>query len=477
MVKKIMPLFLLCTPAIAVSQAAEPIQPNFYEGDVVAGAHRLRMQFIVQKDSSGNFSAKMNVPAQGTFDYPATVGYEQNSVVFRVERPADAYFKGKIKADSIVGEWHNYGKKFPLTLRKSVDRIKLRPQYPQPPFPYTEQDIVYYNGDSSIRYGATLTLPEKGTKFPVALLITGSGQQDRNETLFDHQPFRVIADYLGRRGIAVLRVDDRGCGQTTGNVGNATSGDFARDVLEGVRYLKNRSEIDPARIGLAGHSEGGLIALIAAQDNPDIAFIVSLAGVGVPGIEVFLSQSEHALRKKIQDRTVIDSALTLTRAIFSDLIAHPEQKAEVVYSRIMKDWFSKHDSSLVKKVMPGTTEQNLEPDSLAKAAAQMNLPWSRYFLAADPGKLIRRVQCPMLILNGEKDMQVYCNLHMDGFEKSCREAGKTNVEFRRFPDLNHLFQHCETGETDEYGKIDETFAPEALDTIAGWIVKTVGTRR
>lgn len=177
-----------------------------------------RMQFIVQKDPSGNFSAKMNVPAQGTFDYPATVGYEQDSVVFRVEKPADAYFKGKIKADSIVGEWHNYGKKFPLTLRKSVDRIKLRPQYPQPPFPYAEQDVIYYNGDSSIRYGATLTLPEKGERFPVALLITGSGRQDRNETLFDHQPFRVIADYLGRRGIAVLRVDDRGCGQTTGDL-------------------------------------------------------------------------------------------------------------------------------------------------------------------------------------------------------------------------------------------------------------------
>lgn len=277
-IKKILLIFLLSTPVIAVSRTAEPLQPNFYEGDAVAGAHRLRMQFIVQKDPSGNFSAKMNVPAQGTFDYPATVGYEQDSVVFRVEKPADAYFKGKIKADSIVGEWHNYGKKFPLTLRKSVDRIKLRPQYPQPPFPYAEQDVIYYNGDSSIRYGATLTLPEKGERFPVALLITGSGQQDRNETLFDHQPFRVIADYLGRRGIAVLRVDDRGCGQTTGDLRQATSEDFARDVLEGVRYLKNRPEIDPAKIGLAGHSEGGLIALIAAQDNPDIAFIVSLAG-------------------------------------------------------------------------------------------------------------------------------------------------------------------------------------------------------
>lgn len=475
-IKKILLIFLLSTPVIAVSRTAEPLQPNFYEGDAVAGAHRLRMQFIVQKDPSGNFSAKMNVPAQGTFDYPATVGYEQDSVVFRVEKPADAYFKGKIKADSIVGEWHNYGKKFPLTLRKSVDRIKLRPQYPQPPFPYAEQDVIYYNGDSSIRYGATLTLPEKGERFPVALLITGSGRQDRNETLFDHQPFRVIADYLGRRGIAVLRVDDRGCGQTTGDLRQATSEDFARDVLEGVRYLKNRPEIDPAKIGLAGHSEGGLIALIAAQDNPDIAFIVSLAGPGVPGIEIFLSQQEHALKKIIQDQTTIDLSQSLNRIIFSDLIANPQQKAEVIYSRRLKEWVSGQDSNTVKKMMPTfKSEQDLEPDSLTKAVGRMNLPWYRYFMASDPGKLIGQIRCPMLILNGEKDMQVYCDLNMDGLEKSCREAGKTNVEFRRFPGLNHLFQHCETGEPDEYGSIDETFAPEALDLIAEWIGKTTGS--
>ena len=169
------------------------------------------------KDPSGNFSAKMNVPAQGTFDYPATVGYEQDSVVFRVEKPADAYFKGKIKADSIVGEWHNYGKKFPLTLRKSVDRIKLRPQYPQPPFPYAEQDVIYYNGDSSIRYGATLTLPEKGERFPVALLITGSGQQgpERNAVRSPAVPRdrRLPGTPRNRRtarGRPRMRPDDRG---------------------------------------------------------------------------------------------------------------------------------------------------------------------------------------------------------------------------------------------------------------------------
>lgn len=321
-------------------------------------------------------------------------------------------------------------------------------------------------------------MPEKGERFPVALLITGSGRQDRNETLFDHQPFRVIADYLGRRGIAVLRVDDRGCGQTTGDLRQATSEDFARDVLEGVRYLKNRPEIDPAKIGLAGHSEGGLIALIAAQDNPDIAFIVSLAGPGVPGIEIFLSQQEHALKKIIQDQTTIDLSQSLNRIIFSDLIANPQQKAEVIYSRRLKEWVSGQDSNTVKKMMPTfKSEQDLEPDSLTKAVGRMNLPWYRYFMASDPGKLIGQVRCPMLILNGEKDMQVYCDLNMDGLEKSCREAGKTNVEFRRFPGLNHLFQHCETGEPDEYGSIDETFAPEALDLIAEWIGKTTGSSR
>lgn len=168
----------------------------------------------------------------------------------------------------------------------------------------------------------------------------------------------------------------------------------------------------------------------------------------------------------------------MNRIIFSDLIANPQQKAEVIYSRRLKEWVSGQDSNTVKKMMPTfKSEQDLEPDSLTKAVGRMNLPWYRYFMASDPGKLIGQVHCPMLILNGEKDMQVYCDLNMDGLEKSCREAGKTNVEFRRFPGLNHLFQHCETGEPDEYGSIDETFAPEALDLIAEWIGKTTGSSR
>src|SRR5690606_38157869 len=209
-------------------------------------------------------------------------------------------FSGAFNADKteIIGEWKQGGGTLPLILKRVENEVELkRPQTPKAPFPYLEEKVIYYNSDKSIQYGATLTLPDTNKNVPAVILITGSGQQDRDETLFGHKPFWVIADYLSRNGIAVLRVDDRGVGETTGEVMNATSLDFAADVLVGIEYLKTHKGIDVKKIGLIGHSEGGVIAPLAAVQSKDVAFIVSLAGLGITGKELVRKQLSDSYKR------------------------------------------------------------------------------------------------------------------------------------------------------------------------------------
>jgi len=312
----------------------------------------------------------------------------------------------------------------------------------------------------------TLTLPQGEGPFPAVVLISGSGQQDRDETIYNHKPFKVIADHLTRNGIAVLRYDDRGTGGSKGKTNNATSLTNADDAEAAVNYLMQRPEINSKKIGLAGHSEGGLIAPIVASRNADIAFIVSLAGPGVKGYDVILRQTADIMRASGSSETEINETLTANSQLFKMAIAEPDQRK---FAKSAMEWYSKDlDSKGLSQ-----EERREKMAAFTQGLVSVNNPWMRYFLETDPAQFWSQVRCPVLALNGEKDLQVSQEMNLPAIKAAMRSGGNRKVKTVMLPGLNHLFQNSETGAPGEYARIEETFSPAALDLITIWIRKTV----
>jgi uncharacterized protein len=342
-----------------------------------------------------------------------------------------------------------------------------RPQEPKPPFPYRAEEVSYENAGAKVKLAGTLTIPEGKGPFPAVLLITGSGPQDRDESLLGHKPFLVLADYLTRRGIAVLRVDDRGVGKSTGKFAEATTFDFADDAQAGVNYLKSRSEVDGKRIGLVGHSEGGVIAPIVASRSSDVAFIVLLAGTGLTGEDIIYLQSKliaQAEGAKANDTQINEALQRKIFALVKQEAAGPElvKKLQTLVKEESTKW---------------TPEQKKELDKqgglLAVYASlqEFSKPWFKTFLAYDPTTNLKKVKCPVLAINGELDLQVPYKENLEAIRYSLESAGNTKVTTKSFPQLNHLFQKCKTGSPTEYGKIEETFNVEALKCVGDWVLE------
>jgi pimeloyl-ACP methyl ester carboxylesterase len=296
------------------------------------------------------------------------------------------------------------------------------------------------------------------------LLISGSGGQDRDESILGHKPFLILADYLTRRGIAVLRVDDRGVGGTSGDASKATTADFTDDVLAGVAYLKSRKDIDPRRIGLIGHSEGALIAPLAATRSPDVAFIVLLAAAGVPGDEIIMRQGELIARAQKADEAKIAESQKLQRQLLEILKNEPD--AEKAKARLREAFAN--SSALAAAGTPAAREA-LEKQIAAQVDVMLT-PWFRYYVAYDPAPTLRKVRCPVLALNGDKDLQVDSKQNIPPITQALAASNNGDSTIMELQGLNHLFQHCTTGSPVEYGRISETFAPKALDLIGNWIV-------
>ncbi len=355
------------------------------------------------------------------------------------------------------GTWTQNGRTFPLTLeRVESETPTRRPQTPKPPFPYDIEEVSYRNDDADITIAGTLTLPKPRTaRVPAALLVTGSGPQDRDETLFNHKIFWVIADALTRRGIAVLRVDDRGVGGTGGDPSSATSFDYVDDALAGITYLKGRPEVDPGAIGLIGHSEGGLIGPIAAARSEDIGYLVLLAGPGIPGDQTIRLQTRKGMSVTAMDpENVEDIGRAIDRAI--ELTMQGESTQEIVEQ--------------LKSMELDEGIQSL----ISGLAEQFDTPWFKTFLKLDPRDYLTQVRCPVLAINGAKDVQVLPEENIEEIAKALAIAPTEDVTTRILPGLNHLFQNCETGSAIEYGQIEETFAPDVLDLMAEWINQRFG---
>jgi pimeloyl-ACP methyl ester carboxylesterase len=344
----------------------------------------------------------------------------------------------------------------------------VRPQTPQPPFPYVSREVTYTNDADGTRLAGTLTVPEGAGPFPAALLITGSGPQNRDEEIFGHKPFWVIADHLSRNGIAVLRADDRGVGDSLGDMATATTEDFAGDALAGVRFLAAQRGIDAGAIGLIGHSEGGIIAPMVATRSDDVAFIVLLAGTGVPGVDLMVMQLEATQRsigrseENIARQAVVQRRLLERAAAGADLPEITETVAELTRIQV----------STVPEAQRPTAEQ-LEPGIEAQAA-QLMAPWFRFFLNFDPRSALRNVRVPTLAMNGSLDTQVPARVNLEEIESALEVAGNTDITVQELDGLNHLFQTAETGSPTEYATIEETFSPTALRLITDWILARVG---
>lgn len=331
-----------------------------------------------------------------------------------------------------------------------------RPQNPQPPFPYRTEEVVFWNQADSARLSGTLTCPDKKGKFPAVVLISGSGTQNRDEEILGHKPFLVIADHLTRNGIAVLRFDDRGAGGSTRGKGSITTRSNARDVRAAVDFLKARKEIDTKKIGLIGHSEGGTIVFMLAAEYKDIRFIVSLAGAGVSGDKILLSQQEKQFRASGAPDSVVQNLLEANREYFNLIKASEANNAD----------FRAEVSRWLKKKYPAITDKQVE----AQLKTLLN-PWMYDFVKEDPYNTIKQVTVPVLAVNGKKDMQVLSNINLPAIEQALKEGGNLNYRMVEPEDLNHLFQHAKTGAPAEYGQLEETFAPEVLDILTAWILK------
>jgi uncharacterized protein len=460
-------------PSKVVVLAVPKELEGIWEGKLkLNGGVELRLALKVEKGKDGALKAALASPDQGANNIPvSSIGLKDNVLTFE-SKSIGAKFTGKKNkgGTAFEGEFNQGAAKLPLTLTKT-DKISeaARPQMPKPPFPYRAQDVEYENKAGGVKLAGTLTLPPGNGPFPAVILITGSGAQDRDESLLGHKPFLVLADYLTRRGVAVLRVDDRGVGGSTGSIKTSTSEDFAGDALAGLSFLKKRKDIDSRKIGMIGHSEGGIIAPIAAALSKDVAFIVMMAGTGLPGSEILEAQGQLILKAGGASESQLKHQRDAQKRLINIIAQEKDEKAaKVMLTAALKE---------IRAALPESERKALGDagGGISEAAVnQFNNPWFRAFLTFDPRSTLRMVQCPVLALNGEKDLQVPAKENLAEIAKALKAGGNSNVKTVEFPGLNHLFQPCKTGSPNEYAAIETTIAPEALKTMGDWIVARTG---
>lgn len=435
-------------------------------GKVPAGGISLRVIFNLSLAGTDSLAATLDSPDQGAKNIKiGPVILKGNEINIKAPLLLGEY-KGTLKNDTLIeGTWTQAGRETQLALTRLKATFALnRPQEPKSPFPYTREDVTFRNEKAGIDLAGTLTIPEGTRPFPAVVLITGSGTQNRDEEIFGHKPFMVIADHLTRQGIAVLRYDDRGAGKSKGSPLNATSADLATDAEAAFSYLSLRKEINPKFIGLAGHSEGGLIAPIVSSSNPSVAFIVSLAGPGVTGEIISNTQNREIGLVSGADPREIKESISINKKLFAVLKKENDNKA--AQEKII---------ALYKKIAAKKNQTAEETDAAVKQLSSSFNPgsndWMRYFLITDPALFWKKVKCPVLAINGEKDLQVSAKVNLPAIEKALKSGGNKSVVTISLPGLNHLFQHCKTGAPSEYGEIEETFSPEVLKIMSDWILK------
>jgi pimeloyl-ACP methyl ester carboxylesterase len=445
-----------------LSATAADVTGSWY-GTLKVQGIQLRIVFHITKSGDG-YSTTMDSPDQGAKGIPVTTTDFNNNVLKLAVPAAKIEYTGTLEGETITGNFKQGALSVPMNLdRNATEEPKklVRPQDPVKPYAYLSQDVTFENTIAGITLAGTLTLPEKSGPFPVVVLISGSGPQNRDGELLGHRPFLVLADHLTKNGIAVLRFDDRGTASSGGNFATATSRDFATDVIAAVTYLKTRKEIDKKKIGLIGHSEGGLIAPMVAAASKDIAFIVLAAGPGLRGDKMLLLQQQLIGKAGGAGDAELARSKTDNTKVF-DLIlkSDNDQKLKqdiITYIRSTEEPFKEKPAEMG------------EEEFLSLQADQITSPWMLYMLRYDPAPVLAKVKCPVLAINGSKDLQVAPKENLEAIRAALAKGGNKKVVIQELPGLNHLLQESPTGSPEEYRAIEQTISPVALNAMLNWI--------
>lgn len=448
---------LLLLAAVTVGAQTADVAGS-WEGVLETPGGKLRLRLHVEKTSAGALAAKLDSVDQGAIGIPVDlITVTEGTVKWAMTR-LGATYEGKLnEAGDMIEGTMTQGVALKLNLKRmSAANVAAtairRPQTPKPPYPYKVEEVSFASKAEGVTMGGTLTIPEGAGPHPAVILISGSGAQDRDETIFNHKPFLVLADHLTRRGIAVLRYDDRGVGKSTGSREEATSVDFSEDAEGGLDFLMKRKEIDAKRIGFIGHSEGGIIAPMIAVRRPETAFIVLMAGTAVDGEQILYEQGQAVLKANGANAEAIAAQRSIQEKMFAIVRAERDPEEAAVK---------------LKEVLGGSpaAEQSI------KSVTSM---WFRYFLTYNPQPVLERVKCPVLALNGSLDAQVVAGQNLPAIEAALKKGGNEDFEAVLMPGLNHLMQTAKTGGVPEYNQIEETIAPAALDKMATWLRRRAG---
>ena len=473
---------LLCLPLTAQAKppkaAPKPKAPakaatsvaGDWSGALNVGGTQLRLVVHFIKQPGGGLAGTVDSLDQGANGIPFSLVRQTGGKVHAEASVIKAVYDGTLDpaGKTITGRWtQSIPLSLTLTRMTAAMRAALlqndRPQEPKPPYPYTASDVTFPGGVGGVTLAGTLTVPPGDGPFPAAVLIAGSGPNDRDETILRHKLFLVLADSLTRRGIAVLRYDKRGISRSTGNYALATSRDFADDAQAAFTYLKAQPHVNAAKVGLIGHSEGGLIAPMVAAKSPDVAFLVLLAGTGVSGERIIAEQSaligkaEGASDSDVAQSQVLEKKLLTVAARETDPAAAKTQIAVLM-------------SQALALLTPAQKKKIGDAGPLLQAqSAALVSPWFRYFLTYDPAPTLEQVHCPVLALDGSLDLQVPPAENLTAIAAALKAGGNTAVTTTELPGLNHLFQTAKTGSPSEYGTIQETMAPALLAAVGDWV--------
>ena len=433
-----------------------------WQGVLQIMGQEIRLVFHLENDE-GVWKAKMDSPDQGVTGIQVDEMLLDDRQIEMKITAAGIRYTGLVKTDQIIGTFHQAGLQLPLILNKMEEGDEVvvekesrpRPQDPQPPFPYQEEIVEFFNQEAKIRLEGTLTTPEGAGPFPAVVLITGSGPQNRNSELLGHRPFLVIADHLSRNGIAVFRYDERGVGASEGDFSRATTVDFASDAKAAIEILKGYPNIDPKRTGIVGHSEGGLVAPMVAVQSDDVDFLILMATSGVRGDQLLLEQ-----KKQVEIKMGLDSAM-----VVESLVHFANAYKVIVSGKLEGEDLKKGVKEALQPVL-GPSVPEAQTDALI---AQLLSPWMKFFIRHDPAEVLKKVDCPVLAFNGDLDLQVSAEINLRAIEQALKEGNHPQIDTQLFEGLNHLFQTANTGLPTEYELIEETFAPEVMELMVKWI--------
>ena len=458
---------MLLLPVIAFTQNGDIAKKlaGTWTGPLKVQGIELRLVLNIRINEADSLIVTMDSPDQGAKDIQTSKVIIRNDSLLVSVKKIGGRFSGKIDAEYtfLDGKWSQGGMAFPLKLeRQEKPMASNRQQEPKQPLPYRVVEVKFTNSAAGIELAGTLTIPEKEGKYPAVILVSGSGPQNRDEELMGHKPFYILSDYLTRMGVAVLRFDDRGVAHSGGSFKTATTLDFATDAAAALDFLKKYPEIDSAGIGILGHSEGGLIAPIVASTHPEVAFVILLAGPGVTGEKILMTQSKSLALTEGNGGASIEKAQKLNKDIYTVLKKNSENDRAATKIRAL---FAAYD----RQNAGDTSYHKMSEAEISGQIDMVTSPWFRCFLTLDPEVYLRKVKCPLLAINGSLDLQVDSKINLEAIEKALIFGGNSKYSVQELPGLNHLFQTAKTGSPYEYGKIEETMSPVALEAIGSWV--------